>query len=189
MGYLADQISGKSFPVNSRLLHGSSSPATIQLPRLSPAFLRRIFLVAVAVMLAHTLEWRWLRFLTSEAILRLSMLTGLTGARFSFDTLSMKGEFFEFVVTCTFVDVFVGSIPLLWDLQKSAFRNGMHIVAAGVVFFGFNIVRLEIGQLLYLRSGVPYVVAHDIVGGFAYFAIWLAMWHQRTWRVFDPVGT
>lgn len=169
--------------MNSRL-DGSSASARVQLRRLSPVFLHRILLVAVAVVFAHTLEWQWLRFLTSEAVLRLSMVMGLSAVHFSFDTLRMNGELFRFVVSCTFVDVFLGSIPLLWNFQKSVFRNSMRIVAAGVIFSAFNVVRLEIGQLLYLRYGVPYIVAHDILSGFAYFAIWLVLWHQRTWQVF-----
>jgi exosortase/archaeosortase len=102
-------------------------------------------------------------------------------SRVSFDTILLGGQAFQFVIACTFVDVFMGSIPLLWDLKKSVLRNILWLIATAAVLFGFNVVRLEVAQVLYYR-GVSWTMA-DEVRGVAYFAVWLAIWRLRSWNV------
>lgn len=105
----------------------------------------------------------------------------------SFDTIRVKHAKFNFVVACTFVDVFAGSLPLLWDLSEGLRRNLSKLFAAASLFFLLNIVRLEISQILYAH-GLPWEVADQVLGGIAYFLVWLVIWSQRTWIVFaeDP---
>jgi exosortase/archaeosortase len=107
-------------------------------------------------------------------------------ARVSFDTIRIQGQLFRVVIACTFVDVLIGSIPLLWDVRKPLLRNASRLLAVAVIFFGLNLVRLEIAQVLYFR-GVPWTVADEVLGGFAYFAVWLFLWRQRTWRILREV--
>ena len=156
--------------------------AAIRLPRLSREFLLRAGLIALFVVLSYQFSWQWLRFVTSVAVLRVSALFGMAAARVSFDTIRIQGQLFRIVIACTFVDVFMGSIPLLWDVKKSLLRNALRLVAVALIFFGLNLVRLEIAQVLYFR-GVPWTLADEVLGGFAYFAVWLFLWRQRTWRV------
>jgi exosortase/archaeosortase len=165
---------GASFPGRTQL-------ALTRLPELSREFLCRAGLVAVFVVAAYHVSWEWLRFLTSECILRLSALLGMSAARISFDTIQVGSQAFQFLTACTFVDVFMGSIPLLWDIKKSMPRNIVWLIAAASVFFGFNVVRLELAQVLYYR-GVPWIVADEVLGGFAYFVVWLAIWRLRSWN-------
>ena len=161
---------------------GRTGPAPIKLPRLSREFLCRVGLVAVFVGTAYQLPWEWLRFLTSECVLRISASLGMASSRVSFDTILVGGHAFQFVIACTFVDVFMGSIPLLWDLKKSVLRNVLWLIVAATVLFGFNVVRLEVAQVLYYR-GVPWTAADEVLGGLAYFAVWLAIWRLRSWKV------
>jgi hypothetical protein len=151
-----------------------------KLPHISQEFLCRAGLVAVFATFAHRFEWDWLRFVTSEATLRMSALLGMTTARVSFDTIRVQGEFFRFVVACTFVDVFLGSIPLMWDTKKSLRRNLSWIAGAAMVLFLFNVVRLEIAQVLYAHA-TPWAIADEVLGGIAYFLVWLAIWRLRSW--------
>lgn len=153
-----------------------------QLPRLSREFLCRIGLVAVFVAAAYQVPWEWLRFLTSESVLRISTLIGMPSERTSFDTIQVGSQLFQYAIPCTFVDVFAGSIPLLWDLRKSVARNIVWLMAAAAVLFAFNVVRLEFAQFLYYR-GVSWIVADEVLGGIAYFAVWLAIWRLRSWNV------
>lgn len=74
----------------------------------------------------------------------MSSALGFSTARLSFDTIRVNGAIFRYVVTCTFVDVVLGSIPLLWDLQRSIKANLFRVVGVGAAFLAFNIVRLEI---------------------------------------------
>jgi hypothetical protein len=159
-----------------------AASATISLPRLSREFLCRAALVALLATMAHQFRWDWLRFLTSESVLRISSLLGMPGARVSFDTMFVNGQFVQFVIACTFVDVYLGSVPLLWDLKKTLLSNLSRLIVIAFIFFGFNVVRLEIAQILYAH-GVSWDLADGVVGGFAYFAVWLFIWRQRTWEL------
>lgn len=165
-----------------RLLHAKLDLADIPLPRLSREFLFRSSLVALFVLLTYQFPWHWLRFVTSVAVLRISSFLGMATVRMSFDTIRIQGQVFRVVIACTFVDVVMGSIPLLWEVGKPPLRNASRLLAVAVIFFGLNLVRLEIAQFLYFR-GVPWTVADEVLGGFAYFAVWLFLWRQRTWRI------
>ena len=149
---------------------------------LSRGFLYRALLVVFVVALTHEFEWRWLRFLTSEAILRISPLLGMSSGRISFDTILVQQQPHRFVISCTFADVFMGAIPLIWNLKKSLLVNISILAVAAVSLFGFNILRLEIGQFLYSR-GAPWMLTDNIIGGVAYFAVWLAIvhWFSPNW--------
>lgn len=180
-----------------QVLHPKPGPVAIRLPparrghqpssqALSREFLLRAFLVALFVVLTYQFSWTWLRFATSAAVVRMSSFLGLAASRMSFDTIRIQGQLFRTVIACTFVDVFMGSIPLLWDVKKSLLRNASRLMAVALVFFGFNLMRLETAQVLYFR-GVPWTVADEVLGGFAYFAVWVFLWRQRTWRFLREV--
>jgi hypothetical protein len=138
---------------------------------LSRGFLYRALLVGVVVTLTHRFAWEGLRYLTSEIVLRLSGSAGLSAERLSADTIRVQGNLFQFVISCTFVDVIVGMIPLVWAFNKSITKNLLIVIPLAIGLFSFNVVRLEIGQLLYAWR-VPWYCADDVLGGIAYFAIW-----------------
>jgi exosortase/archaeosortase len=168
------------------LLQPKLDLSSIHRPWLSREFLFRASLVALFVLLTYQFPWEWLRFGTSAAVLRISASLGMATARVSFDTIRIQGQLFRVVIACTFVDVFMGSIPLLWDVRKSLLRNALRLLAVAVIFFGLNLVRLAIAQVLYFR-GVPWTLTDEVLGGFAYFAVWLFVWRQRTWRLLREV--
>jgi hypothetical protein len=142
---------------------------------------RRAVFVALFVLVVHQFEWVGLRVVSSEAILRLSKLVGMHVARISFDTVRINQTTFHFVVACAFIDVIVGSIPILWDLRTSIASNLIKGSLFGLMLFAFNIVRLETAQVVY-ALGAPWEVADGVVGGCAYFAVWLVLWQRRGWR-------
>ena len=88
------------------------------------------------------------------------------------------GRAMQFVIACTFVDVFLGSIPLLWNLKDSVQRNIFSLIVSAALLFAFNVGRLEVAQVLYYR-GVSWTVADEVLGGAAYFAVWHAIWRMR----------
>src|SRR5690348_10655113 len=75
----------------------------------------RFLLCALAVILCYQFEWRWLRFLTSELQMRLDALLGMPHQRVAQDILLWKGTLYQYVNACTFVDVWFGAIPLMWN--------------------------------------------------------------------------
>jgi hypothetical protein len=132
----------------------------------------RALLVAILVTLSHQFEWEWLRFLTSEAVLRISAFLGMETQRLSVETVRVQGEVFCFVISCTFIDVMMGIIPLVWNLKKSVLSNLLTLNVFGVSLFAFNILRLETAHLLH-TCGVPWIVVDNLLGGLAYFAVWI----------------
>ena len=124
------------------------------------------------MILTHQFEWGRLRALTAEALLRISKALGMATELVSFDIIRVHGELFRIEISCTFVDVFMGAIPLVWNLKKSIPRNLLMLIALAVSFFGFNILRLEIAQLVH-GCGAPWILTDGIIGGAAYFIVWL----------------
>jgi hypothetical protein len=147
-------------------------------------FLCRACLAFLFGATAHQFRWEGLRFFTSETILRLSALLGMTTARASFDTIEIQGQLLQFLVSCTFVELFLASLPLIWRLDRSPLINLSRMVPVACALFGFNIFRLELGQIAY-SYGVLWILAHDIPLGFAYFAVWATVWQTRSWRAWQ----
>lgn len=167
--------------VNTRTLMQSLLP--LRLSCFARGFLFRALLVGIVVILTHQFAWNGLRYVTSEIVVRLSQTAGLSAERFSADTIRVQGNLFQFVISCTFVDVIMGMIPLVWALNKSVARNLLTVIPMAIGLFSFNVVRLQIGQLLYAR-GVPWLLADEVLGGIAYFAVWILIvsWFSKYWR-------
>jgi hypothetical protein len=140
----------------------------------NPSFLVRVGVAVALGFLSHLLDWGWLCGATSEAILRTSSFLGFASHRLTFDTITIQGRYFQFEASCTFIDVVVGSLPLVWSGKSTLSKNLLCIAATSGALFLFNIVRLEIGQILY-AFGAAWVIADSILGGVSYFAVWLVL--------------
>jgi hypothetical protein len=156
--------------------------------RFTQDFLCRAGLAALLVGLTHLGDWYALKAVTTEAVLRASAWIGLDESRISFDTLRIGRTPVHFVISCTFVDVFAGAIPLLWNRRRSIAFNLSCLAAAGAGLFVFNVVRLEAGHALYLL-GWPWVLTDGVLGGVAYFSVWMVIWSLRTWHLVEPAGS
>lgn len=146
----------------------------------------RFGLVTLFAFATHHLTWQWLRFVTSEAVLRTCSFLDIRGSRISFDVIELRGEQFQYLISCTFVDVFLASLPLLWNARKSLIRNVVWFLIAGAVLFPFNAIRLEIAVLLYFH-GIPWKIADGLLGAYSYFIVWLAIWYTRSWYLQTPL--
>jgi len=138
----------------------------------------RFAMVAALAVMCHQLSWTQLRFLTSECILRASAWLGMEATRVSFDTIRIKGELFQVLTSCTFIDVILPSVPLLWSFQVSVLNNVVVVMITAISLFLFNLSRLEVGHLLY-ASGGSWVLADGVLGGFSYFLVWIVLWERR----------
>jgi hypothetical protein len=150
------------------------------LPRLTAGVIIRIGLVALFVIGCHLFDWRLLRFLTAECISRMSNWMGIAMSRVSFDTVAWATTRFQFVVACTQIDVFFGAIPLIWNMKISVWRNALKLGAFFCCLFLFNLIRLELGFVLFAR-GLTWFWAHEFTGGIALFVIFL--WVVRQLRM------
>lgn len=167
-------------------------------PRFSPAtraLLVRIALVPVFVALCYLLDWTWLRALTESTLLQLSVWLGVPMRPIGAGLVGLDGLRIEFVVACTMVDAFFGAIPLLWrtgrgfthsytdlvrSIREDLWPNLLLLAAVFLGVFALNIFRLELGFVAFHR-GVPWWLAHEVVAGFAYFALFLFIMHRRAW--------
>lgn len=138
----------------------------------------RFALVPVAVALCYCFRWEVLRYLTSEANLRLDLLAGLHLQRLSLDTVQWRGSVYHYENACTFVDVWFGAIPLLWNLQRRVAANLGFFAQFAIALFVFNVFRLSLSDVLF-SAGLNWDLAHNVVSGIAYFAVWVWIWRHR----------
>jgi hypothetical protein len=138
----------------------------------------RCVVAAVAVMVCYCFRWEWLRSLTADANLRLDALAGVHLQRLSFDTVAWQGQTYRYVIACTFADVWCGSLAFLWRMDDKVARNLAVIAGWSVALFAFNVFRLSVSDVLF-ALGLSWNLAHNVVSGIAYFAVWQVLW----WRL------
>ena len=143
----------------------------------SRTLLIRFVLAALAVAFSYCFRWQLLRFLTSEANLRLDLLAGIHLRRISADAVMWKGVVYRYVNACTFVDVWFGSVPLLWKMARSVARNLSFMAAVAVLMFSFNVFRLSVSDVLF-SAGLPWNLAHNVISGLSYFLVWVWIWRR-----------
>ena len=154
----------------------------------SQTLLIRFALAALAVAISYCFRWEFLRFLTSEANLRLDQLGGVHLQRISFDTVTWNGALYQYQNACTFVDVWFGSIPLLWNLRKNWAYNVLFALAVAAGMFFFNVFRLSVSDVLF-AAGLSWNLAHNVVSGLSYFAVWIWIWKRlRATALVDTIG-
>jgi hypothetical protein len=156
----------------------STFPDESRVSLLSLEVLARFALVTVAVGICYCFHWRLLRFLTSEANLRLDLLAGIHLDRLACDTVRWKGVAYHYENACTFVDVWFGCIPLLWNLRRSIAQNLAFLAFVALALFTFNVFRLSVSDVLF-AAGLSWELAHNVISGVAYFLVWIWIWRHR----------
>jgi hypothetical protein len=114
--------------------------------------------------------------------MRLDSLAGLHWQRLNFDTLTWHGIVYRYENACTFVDVFFGAVPLLWMTRKTLAWNLSMIAVLACGLFAFNVIRLSISDVIF-ATGIPWDIAHNVISGFAYFAVWVFIWRRHSWDI------
>jgi hypothetical protein len=145
---------------------------------LSSEMMVRFALVPLAVAICYCFEWRQLRFLTSEANLRVDLLAGISLQRLSYDTLAWRGVLYRYENACTFVDVWFGCLPLLWQWGRGLIKNVLFFSGMALALFAFNVFRLSVSDVLF-AVGLPWDLAHNVISGLAYFLVWVWVWRHR----------
>jgi hypothetical protein len=148
---------------------------------LSSELVMRFVLVAAGVGVCYLFDWRWLRSLTCDLNLRLDGLAGVHLQRVAYDAVMYRGALYSYGIACTFADVWCGGIPLLWDLRRSVGRNLATVLAFGGALLVFNVARLSFSDVLFAK-GLSWDLAHNVVSGICYFAIWTWIWKNRSWQ-------
>jgi hypothetical protein len=137
----------------------------------------RFALVPLFVGFSYLFRWEFLRYLTSEANLRLDLLAGIHLQRLSNDVVMWKGALYNYENACTFVDVYFGTIPLIWEWRRGIASNAALLAIVAVAYFAFNVFRLTVSDILF-AVGLPWDLAHNVISGISYFAVWVWIWSR-----------
>lgn len=148
----------------------------------------RFSLVGVAVALCYQWNWPALRYWTSELNIRLDSLFGIFLQRVGSDTVFWKGVLYQYTNACTFVDVWCGAVPLLWIRRHTVPHNLRALATWFLALTTFNVLRLSFSDVLFDR-GVPWALAHNVVGGLSYFAVWVTIVRYRERERGFPAGS
>jgi len=142
----------------------------------------RFCLVALFVIVCYQFDWQGLRTAWAELFVATAKQLHLRPLRAGIDSFVFNGKYFKFGLACTAVDVFLGSIPLLWETNKALLRNLMTAVACFVCLSAGNLIRLELGFILYAR-GMSWFLAHEVMAGVFYFVVFLTIVRRR-WELY-----
>jgi hypothetical protein len=137
------------------------------------AFFWRVSLAVAAVLVSLHFEWHTLRFLTSEAVLRMSTALRLPIRRVAFDQLALRDTVIQFTVACTWISGIFGILPLLRmrGPRKANLRRGAIFVAG---FFLLNLFRIEL-VILFYRPGASWSLEHGWITGLSEFLVYLCV--------------
>jgi hypothetical protein len=143
------------------------------------AELLRVALVPVFVALAHAFPWDAWRAWVAGAIVAVLDVLGAPVARLGPVLFDFDGSLYQVVVSCTALDAFFGTIPLIWRWQRPM-RSVVELACLLVVCSVVNLFRLVLGFVLYW-GGVPWIFAHEVMAGVFYFAWFLWIARRRSW--------
>ena len=141
--------------------------------------LLRFALVLPFVILCFVFPWH-----TWRGAITAALIAGLhdplnPAVPLDFDIFSYGSGTFQIGTSCVALDVFFGSIPLLWQRQRSLGRNLVFFAVYFLVLSTVNLVRLILTFRLN-ATGVSWFLAHDVISGFFYFGIWVWITDYRS---------
>ena len=147
--------------------------------------LLRFSLVLPFVIVCFLLPWHtWLAWTTAALIAGLhDPLNPVIPV--DFNIFSYGSGTYLIGPSCAALDVFFGSIPLLWERQRPLERNLLFFTLYFLCVSTINLVRLILLLRLHVR-GVSWFWAHDVISGIFYFGIWL--WIIRCRKRFVSAG-
>ena len=149
--------------------------------RTSLQLVLRLIVSFAAVVICYRFDWLWLKTVTASLNLPLDHLAGVRLERISADTVRLGAVTFRYVIACTFADVWCAALALVWKTRESAARNLEFLAAFTLGLFVLNVVRLSAADVLY-AAGVNWDIAEGVIGGLAYFAVWLVILRRHAWN-------
>jgi Transmembrane exosortase (Exosortase_EpsH). len=133
--------------------------------------LLRIAAIPVFVYVCYLFDWALLRQLTCDLFVAAAEFLSIPVVRTSPTFFECEGRTFYFAISCTAVDAFCGSIPLLWH-RADWKRTTVFWTVYFLVLSAVNLFRLVSGFFLFVH-GVPWWIAHKVFGGLFYFGLLL----------------
>jgi exosortase/archaeosortase family protein len=139
----------------------------------------RLLLMPFFVVICYQFSWESLRMGGMKSVLYTSSWFEWNASAVTEYSFAWKDQSYAFYTSCTMIDVFFASLPLLWQTRSTVLRNLLFITAFFSAIYLLNITRIMAGFLL-LDAGMPWFFAHKVIGGIAYFVVlvWLVN-HNR----------
>lgn len=137
-----------------------------------------IALIPLFVLLCYQCKWDAWRSFVTRAVVALLPPSSATALPLASDTFLWEGVAYRIDVSCTALDAFFGSIPLLWERRRSLPGNFLFLAAYFLCLSGVNLARLAVGFLVHFH-GVPWLLAHEVVAGIFYFGLFLWIARRR----------
>ena len=100
-------------------------------------------------------DWNGWRAFNCSVYVSISHAFGIPAYRISYDTFLTLGRPYCFATSCTGLDAYLGSIPLLWEWRRSFTRNCAFLIAYFLLFFPTNLLRLAAGMLDFHLGRTP----------------------------------
>ncbi len=145
------------------------------------SYVYRIFLSTIFIVLCHQLSWMYFRQINTNVLVDLMKIFDLHVMRTSSVTFKVGNNSFLMGVSCTSIDAFIGSIPLLWKLKESWSRQIKFFTLYFLVFATINQIRLLLGFIFY-EFGISWFWAHEIPSGIFLFGLFLWILQQKRWK-------
>ncbi len=141
----------------------------------------RIGLAPILVLGCYQFAWLAWRRLNCSIFLTIAQAAGISVERLSDVTFASMGRLLRWDIACTGLDAFAGSVPLLWETERSIGWNVGFFAAYFMGLMAANQARLVLGMWLY-ESGVPWWLSHEALAGVCYFALFLWIARRRVWK-------
>ena len=148
--------------------------------------LPRLLVVPLFVIVCYLFSWELLRMIEMKTVLYASSWIGLNAEASSAYAFAWKEQSYQFYISCTMIDVFFASIPLLWKQGSSLLRNGMILATFFAGIYLLNTARILAG-FLFFDWGMPWYFAHKVIGGVAYFVV--LVWLIRQGGFLEPASS
>jgi len=146
----------------------------------------RILLSGICVLLCYQFSWMTYRQININALTNLINIFDLEAMRTSMVTFKVDNNSFLMGISCTSIDAFAGSIPLLWKPKETWLRQLKFFTLYFLIFFTINQFRLLIGFILY-DLGVSWFWAHEIPSGIFLFGLFIWILHQKRWKATSTI--
>jgi len=145
-----------------------------------PETLFRFGLVPVFVLICYAFPWRIWRASITAALITVLQEPSNPVIQLTFDTFSYDRGTFQVGISCTALDVFFGSIPLLWQRKRPLGQTLGFFALYFLVLSTINFIRLILGFRLY-ATGASWFAAHELMSGVFYFVIfvWIVRYRRR----------
>ena len=140
----------------------------------------RFLLVIPLIYLTHAFSWDFLRTWTTTLIVQGDAFLGTHLAVLSPTSFAVGDHYFKVVISCTSIDVLIGSLPLLLDRRKTVFGFIRFFLFYALVAEVLNILRLVLGFFAF-DHGLSWRFAHEIPGGVFLFLWFIWLLHYRGW--------